>query len=107
MKLLKQHRIIAADLARRYVEFHDGEDPRQIKLWGLASWQDISKAASEGVILPSCRGWSKGKQWFVPSEDFLVQVVIPFIDIYRSEKGDRNTRWFDENYPNSVWSFNP
>jgi hypothetical protein len=108
MKLLKRHRVIAADLTRRYVEFHNSEDPRKIGLWGLQSWQSISKVASEGLILPAplrC-GWSKGLNWFTPSEEFLVKVVIPFIEIYRSEEGDRNLRWFEGNYPASVWSFN-
>lgn len=106
MKLLKHHRVIAADLARRYVEFHDGEDPLQIRLWGLESWQNISKAANEGVIRPHGGRWTKGQQWFLPSEEFLVKVVIPFIEIYRNEEGDRNLRWFEGNLPMSVWRFN-
>jgi hypothetical protein len=106
MKSLKHHRVIAADLARRYVEFHDGEDPRQIRLWGLESWQNISKAANEGVIRTGSTTWHKGMNWFTPSEEFLVQVVIPLIEIYRNEEGDRNLRWFEGNYPNSIWSFN-
>jgi hypothetical protein len=105
MKLLKHHRVIAADLARRYVEFHDGEDPHLIRLWGLQSWCDILKAANEGVIRTGNRTWHKGQNWFTPSEEFLVQVVIPFIEIYRNEEGDRNLRWFEGNLPMSVWGF--
>lgn len=107
MKLLKHHRVIAADLARRYVEFHDGESPQQIRLWGLASWQDISKAANEGVIRTGSSSWYKGLNWFTPSAEYLEQVVIPFIEEYRNDgRSDRNLQWFEGNYPNSIWSFN-
>ena len=109
MKLLKRHRATAADLARRYVEFHDGKPFESINLWGLESWQHISKSVKEGVVIPArsvSGGFTKGQNWYLPSQEFLEKVVIPFIAIYRNDRrSDRISKWFEGDYPWEIRSF--
>lgn len=109
MKLLKRHRVTAADLARRYVEFHDDKPFESISLWGLEGWQYISKSVKEGVIIPArtaSGGFAKGQNWYIPSQEFLEKVVVPFIAIYRNDvRSDRNGEWFEGKYPPEIWAF--
>jgi hypothetical protein len=92
----KQQIIIAKDLARRYVEFHDGQDWKTIKLWGLADWGQISKLLKNDDVVTDMTKDNK-TLWYYPSESFYNNLVKYFIEEYRNDnRCNKNVIWFLE-----------
>jgi len=73
--------MIAAEFARRAKQFHKGEDPMTINLWGLFSWGAVSKYIKTGEIIPNS-GYTKENRtiWCKPSQEFFDKEIKPLMD---------------------------
>jgi hypothetical protein len=94
--------VTARELARRYVEFHDGQDWKSIKLWGLAHWGEVSKLIKTGDIVTNMKKEDK-TIWFTPSPHFYAELVAPAIAEYRADsRKEKCLCWFMGDYPNGL-----
>lgn len=90
---------VAAELARRYVEFHSDKDWNTLKLWGLAHWSLISRHVKKGDLILLSKKQGRGPMWFYPSTDFYCDHVLPMIKSYLNDsREDKNLRWFEGDY---------
>ena len=73
-------REIGAEFARRAKEFHAGEEPMKIKLWGLFKWGEVSPYIKTREIIPE-RGFTKENKtvWCKPSQKFFDKWITPFM----------------------------
>jgi len=71
---------IAAEFARRAKQFHAGEEPMEIKLWGLFDWGDVSPYIKTGEIIPNA-GYTKVNHtiWCKPSQAFFDKWIAPLL----------------------------
>ena len=71
---------IATEFARRAQQFHKGEEPMKIALWGLFSWGDVSPYIKTGEIIPN-RGYTKENRtiWCKPSQAFFDKWIAPLL----------------------------
>ena len=98
IKQTKDRVAAARELARRYVEFHDGKDWQLIKLWGLGQWGSVSKLIKSGELITTMRKEHK-TIWYYPSEDFYNSLVIHAIAEYRQDtRPNKSQLWFEGNF---------
>jgi hypothetical protein len=73
-------RVVAAEFARRAKQFHPGEDPMSIKLWGLFTRGSVSSHIEAGRVIPN-RGNTKENKviWCKPSVEFYEAQVKPLL----------------------------
>jgi len=69
---------IWAEMARRKVQFHNGEEWQNIRLWGLFNWGDISKLIKSGELITDMRKENK-VVWVWPSEESYERYIKPLI----------------------------
>jgi hypothetical protein len=71
---------IAAEFARRAIQFHPNERPMSINLWGHFSWGTVSKLIKKGDIIPN-PGYSRINKtiWCKPSLDFFNKEIEPLL----------------------------
>lgn len=78
---------ITAEMARRYIRFHNGEDWRTIKLFGLFNWGDVSKylvcnhkakSFKKGLLITDmCK--SNKIIWVRPTAEFWNDYIYPML----------------------------
>ena len=74
---------IGLEFARRKKQFHNDENWKDIRLWGLFNWGDISRLIKTGEIITSyCK--EHRVACFQPSEEFYKKWVAPYIDSYNT-----------------------
>ncbi len=72
---------VAREFARRAKEFHRGENPMNIELWGLFGWGDISPyVKTKEIILNPGYGKSNKTVWCKPSQAFFDKWIKPLLD---------------------------
>lgn len=79
---------IIREFAFKYVKFHDGEDWKSIKCFGLFNWGNVSpylvgnpshlKNWKKGVVKTDMRKENK-TIWCQPTEDFWNDYIFPYI----------------------------
>lgn len=82
---------IIAEMCRRYVRFHKGEEWFNIKLWGLFSWGDIApyllknagkmKSFKKGLFLTDYKKENK-IIWVRPTEQCYYEYILPMLKKY-------------------------
>jgi len=84
---------IWAEMARRKVQFHSGEEWNTIKLWGLFNWGAIKKQRDSGELL--CPGYTAINKtvWCQPSKEVWETKIKPLIDKYTLEELTQLAGW--------------
>jgi hypothetical protein len=79
-KMSRTRTAIAAEFARRAKQFHPNKEPMTIELWGLFTWETISKYVKTGDIVPY-PGYTKENKtiWCKPSQSFYDEHVKPLM----------------------------
>ena len=72
---------IWAEMARRKINFHPGEEWNTIKSWGLFKWDDVSSLIKEGLLITDMSKENK-VIWVRPSEEAYHKFIKPLIDTY-------------------------
>lgn len=81
-----------AEMARRLLQFHKGEDWRYIRLWGLFDWGDVSKYLNDGVLITHMKKENK-TIWVWPTEDSYHKYIEPLIQKYTLEQLTSMAGW--------------
>ena len=67
---------VAAEMARRKIQFHNKENWNDIKLWGLFNWGEISTLLKKGLLITDMRKENK-IVWVTPSKEFWDKEIKP------------------------------
>ncbi|KKK76584.1 hypothetical protein LCGC14_2862160 [marine sediment metagenome] len=70
-----------AEMARRKVRFHPGEDWDKIRLWGLFHWGAIKRQRDKGELITDMRR-ENVTIWCWPSREAWETKIKPLIDNY-------------------------
>ena len=82
-----------AEMARRKVQFHNGENWDTIKLWGLFSWGAVCSLLKSGALLAP--GYTKENKtvWCYPSPECWKNNIEPLIEKYSLDELTRLAGW--------------
>ncbi len=69
---------IWAEMARRKVRFHSSENWREIRLWGLFLWSDVSRQLRRGELLTTMKKENE-TIWVWPSEEAYHKRIEPLL----------------------------
>jgi len=72
------------EMARRKVQFHKNEDWKDIRLWGLFKWNEISHLLEKGQLIT----WMKKEHktvWVRPTLETWNVYILPLILKYDSD----------------------
>lgn len=84
--------LIYCELARRYIQFHMGEDIYQIRLWGLAKWSHISGYLETGKLITDMEKENR-TVWFWPRRDLIDSHIRPLINNFSLEELTNLAGW--------------
>ena len=75
--LTRKDTIVWAEMARRYIQFHKGEDWTKIRLWGLFQWGAVSRFLKTGELITD--GYTKENKiiWVYPSKAAYEKYIQP------------------------------
>lgn len=81
----KKEQMVWYEMARRKVQFHQNEDWKTIRLWGLFSWGTVSKLLSEGKLFAP--GYTKENKtvWVYPNEE-MGEMIMRIVDTHTLEE---------------------
>jgi len=76
-----RNQVIWAEMARRKLRFHPHEDWRDLRLWGLFLWGDVSRKLKTGELLAP--GYTRENRvvWVYPSEEAYHKHIEPLLDL--------------------------
>ena len=74
-----RNEVIYADMARRYLLFHKGENQQDIKLWGLFNKTQIARQLKTGA-LKTFTYYARGPVWVYPTCETYLTKIKPIID---------------------------
>lgn len=82
-----------AEMARRKVQFHNGEEWNTIKLWGLFDWTYIQKYLNSGELFSP--GYTKENKtvWAYPSQKAWEENIKPLIDAHSLDELSKMAGW--------------
>jgi len=72
-------KVVAAEMARRKVQFHKDEKWNEIKLWGLFHWGGVSHLLKKGLLKTD---YTKENKiiWVQPSKEFWENDIKPLTE---------------------------
>ncbi len=70
---------VAAEMARRKVQFHKNENWDTINLWELFKWNDVSHLLKKGVLITHMKK-ENVTIWVRPSKEFWEKEIKPLIE---------------------------
>ncbi|MDD4720678.1 MAG: hypothetical protein PHQ88_07470 [Bacteroides sp.] len=71
--------VIYADMARRYILFHQGEEWQDVKLWGLFNKAQVARQLKTGA-LKTYTYYARGPVWVYPTCETYLTKIKPIID---------------------------
>ena len=83
-----------AEMARRKVAFHNGENWNEIKLWGLFDWKYVEKYLKSGELLAP--GYTKENKtiWVRPSQKAWEEKIKPLIETNTLNELTKLAGWY-------------
>ena len=85
-------RVVRAEFARRAVQFHKGEELEKIRLWGLFSWDAVSRYLKDGRVLTDMRKENR-TIWCVPSQEEIDKHIRPMVEKHTLEELTQLAGW--------------
>jgi hypothetical protein len=73
--------MVAAEMARRKMQFHRDENWDEIRLWGLFNWDEISHLLASGELHTHMIKENRAV-WVTPSESFWLEYIKPLVDSF-------------------------
>lgn len=70
------------EMARRYRQFHNGENWQEIHLWGLFYRSDIKSQLENGDLIPNSHYAKGAPMWVRPSEKAYKTKIRPLLDAF-------------------------
>jgi hypothetical protein len=93
---------VFAELLRRYICFHNGEDMHKIELWGLADYGVMNPLREKGYVLSDYKKENK-TCWFKPTETIINEVIKPAYELYKKDTGVHGHDIYSKNYTEYIY----
>lgn len=84
--------LVWAEMARRKVRFHKGEDWDKISLWGLFGWGDVSHLLKTGELITTMKKENR-TIWVTPSKEAWETKIKPLIEQHTLEELTQLAGW--------------